>query len=70
MKRESPESDSCSSCVHWHEQTEAQDEVRWGFCQAHPPVPTYTGESESPISCVVPWVELPFVCGELKRRLQ
>jgi hypothetical protein len=70
MKRGSPVLDSCADCVHWHEKTESQDEVRWGFCHAHPPQPCYTGDSEAPVSCVVPWTELPFVCGELKRRLQ
>jgi hypothetical protein len=61
---------ACSDCRHWQEQTESQDEVRWGFCQAHPPVPMYTGEPDMPISCVVVWTELPYVCGELQRVLQ
>jgi hypothetical protein len=71
-RKPSPDSDSCADCVHWREQTESQDEIRWGMCHRYPPTPVGTTDDEGAdtVSSVIPWTELPFVCGELKRRLQ
>jgi hypothetical protein len=51
---------SCSECTHWHEQTEARDDVRWGNCHAEPPSVISDGDGGS--ICVVSWTELPYAC--------
>ena len=60
-RREPDDGPSCTGCKHWHEQTAASDEVRWGNCHAGPP--SVVGEGEGGAICVTAWSELPYVCG-------
>lgn len=66
-----PKSDStdlsCSTCRLWVEQTETQDEVRWGFCHHGPP--QIVPDEEGP-QCVQVSTELPHWCGQHQQRVQ
>ena len=62
----SPDSDSCSSCVHWAEDTEPGDE-RMGMCRRYPPAVVSDGESTFSLW---PFTEADDRCGEFKRKVQ
>jgi len=69
-EQKSPDSD-CSGCVHFHDETKEHDEIRWGECWAHPPqmlvMIVEDCEQAVSVSCTV---QLPYVCGSFKPRLQ
>ena len=67
-----PEPDeSCAHCRWFREHTEAQDQVRWGFCRRYPPqpAPDTDDDGSATVSWDVPIILLPFECGEFRPRL-
>lgn len=62
----------CSTCRYWREQTESEDEVRWGHCHRYPPmiVATVADDGSDMVDSAQPWTSLPAWCGEHKPRLQ
>lgn len=68
-KDESPDSDSCAGCVHFHDETQAHDEVRWGECWANPPqmlaMMVDDCAQATSVNCTV---QLPYVCGQFRPR--
>ena len=67
-KPESPDSDSCASCVHWIEDKEPGGIGRFGECRRYPPAVLLNSEDE-PV-CLWPMTDDTHCCGEFKQRTQ